>query len=63
MAKHGNIEATARPLTREERQAIGEAHFETSVFNVPGRTPEEQTGYRKHFGRQFAELTRPFGGR
>ncbi len=63
MAPHRPLKPAARPLTREERQAIGEAHFDTSVFNVPGRSQEEQTGHRKHFGRQFAELTRPFGGR
>ncbi|WP_447724576.1 hypothetical protein [Sphingomonas koreensis] len=63
MAKPGKIEANDKPLTPAERRAVGEAHFETSVFNVPGRTAEVHAGVRDNFGRAYAEITRPFGGR
>lgn len=57
MANHGKIEATDRPLTREERRAVGRAHFDTGATRITNPLQ------RENFAAAFAEITRPFGSR
>ncbi len=62
MAKPGKIEATDRPLTREERLSVGRAHFDAAGWKDGSCSPWEPND-REHFARAYAEITRPFGGR
>lgn len=62
MAKHGNIEATDRPLTREERLEIGRANFDANGWTEQAVSPW-RPGNREEYARAYAAISRPFGGR